>query len=39
MCVCVCLADEVLSLEHDDLHDLQHAAELDEIEHVVPRKP
>jgi hypothetical protein len=33
------LTDEVLSLEHDDLHDLQHATELDEVEHVVPSKP
>mgnify|MGYP001466382457 CR=1 FL=1 len=35
----VLLADQVLCLEHDDLHDLQVAAEFDEVVHVVSRKP
>jgi hypothetical protein len=37
--LCLFLTDEVLGLEHDNLHDLQHATELDEVEHVVPSKP
>ncbi len=37
--MCLFLTDEVLGLEHDDLHDLQHATELDKVEHVVASKP
>ena len=35
----VLLGDQVLRLEHDDIHDLEAAAELDEVVDIVPGKP
>ena len=35
----VLLTHEVLGLEHDHVHHLEQAAELDEVEHIVPGKP